>query len=346
MTTTDRGRGPLPASVCEITPTECEARTRVWRDGKLALEGFPVADISDHLEDESTLIWLDLLEPSPADLAVISEEFGLHPLSVEDALHERQRPKVDRYEDHIFVNMYDAVLDEGTGQLATREIAAFVTSRALITVRKSEGFDVADLLRRWDSVPDLVPSGVAYLLYGLLDKVVDSYFASVQVLDDAIESIEERLFDDIPRDKEVQRRSFEMRKSLVVLRRIVLPMREVVNAFMRRDLHVLTPEITPYYQDVYDHVLRATEWTESLRDLVSTILETSLTIQGNRLNIIMKKLTSWAAIIAVPTAVTGFYGQNLPYPGFATHWGVVTSFALMIGIGTALYVSFKRNDWL
>jgi magnesium transporter len=137
-----------------------------------------------------------------------------------------------------------------------------------------------------------------------------------------------------------------MRKSLVVLRRIVLPMREVVNAFMRRDLRVLTPEITPYYQDVYDHVLRATEWTESLRDLVTTLLETSLTIQGNRLNIIMKKLTSWAAIIAVPTAVTGFYGQNLPYPGFATQWGVVTSFALMIGIATTLYVAFRRNDWL
>ena len=123
-------------------------------------------------------------------------------------------------------------------------------------------------------------------------------------------------------------------------------MREVVNSFMRRDLTVLTPEITPYFQDVYDHVLRATEWTESLRDLVTTILETSLTIQGNRLNIIMKKLTAWAAIIAVPTAVTGYYGQNLPYPGFATHWGWITSCAVMIVIAGALYVSFKRRDWL
>ena len=121
--------------------------------------------------------------------------------------------------------------------------------------------------------------------------------------------------------KDVQRRSFEMRKSLVGLRRVLLPMREVVNALLRRDLHIVTDPMQPYYQDVYDHVLRATEWTESLRDLVTTILETHLTVQGNRLNEIMKKLTAYAAIIAVPTAVTGFYGQNVPYPGFGHHWG-------------------------
>ena len=102
----------------------------------------------------------------------------------------------------------------------------------------------------------------------------------------------------------------------------------------------------PYFQDVYDHVLRATEWTESLRDLVNTILETNLTIQGNRLNIITKKVTSWAAIIAVPTAVTGFYGQNLPYPGFAQQSGFLTSSLLILGLSGALYVAFRRNDWL
>ena len=115
----------------------------------------------------------------------------------------------------------------------------------------------------------------------------------------------------------MQRRSFALRKSLVTLRRVVLPMREVVNTLLRRDLDIVDEAMTPYFQDVYDHVLRATEWTESLRDLVTTILETNLTIQGNRLNVITKKVTSWAAIIAVPTAITGFYGQNLPYPGFA-----------------------------
>ena len=152
--------------------------------------------------------------------------------------------------------------------------------------------------------------------------MVDGHFDAVQSLDDEIEQLEDLLFDDRPRDRDVQRRSFELRKSLVHLRRVVLPMREVVNTLMRRDVGLVPDELTPYYQDVYDHVLRATEWTESLRDLVTTILETNLTIQGNRLNIITKKVTSWAAIIAVPTAITGFYGQNVPYPGFARAVGL------------------------
>jgi magnesium transporter len=144
----------------------------------------------------------------------------------------------------------------------------------------------------------------------------------------------------------VQRRSFELRKSLVLLRRVVLPMREVVNALMRRDLSVVDEGMMPYYQDVYDHVLRATEWTESLRDLVATILETNMTIQGNRLNSIMKKVTSWAAIIAVPTAITGFYGQNVPYPGFGHVSGFWTSTALIVALSSILYVVFRLQDWL
>jgi magnesium transporter len=147
-------------------------------------------------------------------------------------------------------------------------------------------------------------------------------------------------------DRVVQRRSFELRKSLVLLRRVVLPMREVVNTLIRRDLQVVSDALHPYYQDVYDHVLRVTEWTESLRDLVTTILETNLTIQSNRLNTITKKVTGWAAIIAVPTLITGFYGMNVPYPGFSNEWGFASSLVLMIGIAAALYVIFRRKDWI
>jgi len=132
----------------------------------------------------------------------------------------------------------------------------------------------------------------------------------------------------------------------VLLRRVVLPMREVLNTLMRRDLHVIDDTMTPYFQDVYDHVLRATEWTESLRDLVTTILETNITIQGNRLNVIMKKVTSWAAIIAVPTAITGFYGQNVPYPGFGQHWGFYLSTGLTIVLSVMLYLLFRHRDWI
>jgi magnesium transporter len=320
--------------------------TRLYRDGVLEAKDFPAAQISDYLQEPGTVVWLDLCEPDRADLEVISAEFGLHPLAVEDAVQQHERPKLDRYQDHAFLTAYAVGLDAATGKLHSSELAAFVTPRALITVRKDAGFDVDAVVARWDSSADLAAHGVGFLLWGLLDLVVDGHFATVQQLDEAIESLEDLLFDERPHGAEVQRRSFELRKSLVVLRRVVLPMREVVNTLLRRDLGLVDQAMGPYFQDVYDHVLRATEWTESLRDLVSTILETNLTIQGNRLNSIMKKVTSWAAVIAVPTAVTGLYGMNVPYPGFGQHAGFVTSMVLLVGLSGGLYLLFKRLDWL
>jgi magnesium transporter len=322
------------------------AHTRLYRAGELVLEDFPVADISEYLRDERACVWLDYCAPNAAELATIVEEFSLHPLAVEDAVAEHQRPKLDRYDSHLFMSAYVVKLDTESGELRTREIGAFITPHALITVRKDEEVPIEPVLARWDASAELATSGVAFLLWGLLDVVVDGHFAAVQSLDTEIEALEDLLFDGQRHDTDVQRRSFELRKSLVLLRRIVLPMREVVNSMLRRDLHVLDDAMTPYYHDVYDHVLRATEWTESLRDLVTTILETNLTIQGNRMNLVMKKVTSWAAIIAVPTAITGFYGQNVPYPGFATHWGFWFSSALIVVASTLLYWLFRRSDWL
>ncbi len=346
---------PGSAKPCatEVDPQACDSnkigtrppRTRAWRDGKVVAEGFPVKEVSDHL-DAGELVWLDLCSPMDSDLHVIADELKLHALSIEDAVSAHQRAKLDRYPEYLFMNAYDVAFDRDTGELRTSEMSAFITKSALVTVQDDANFDVDALVARWDSSPDLAGNGVAFLLHGLLDLLVDSYFDAVQSLDDGIEELEDLLFDDRPKDAQVQRRSFEMRKSLVVLRRVVLPMREVVNTLLRRDLHVVPDQMAPYFQDVYDHVLRATEWTESLRDLVTTILETNLTIQGNRLNMIMKKLTGWAAVIAVPTAITGFYGQNVPYPGFGKEWGFVVSVIILLGTAGALWWAFKRRDWL
>jgi magnesium transporter len=321
-------------------------RTRLYRSGVLETENCPVHDISELITQPGVTVWLDMCEPDENDLATISEELNLHRLAVEDAVQERQRPKLDRYDSHLFVTAYAVELNMTTGQLETFEVAIFVTHNALVTVRKSEQFDINGVVAHWDASPDLAKYGVSYLLHGLLDFVVDGHFTAVQCLDDEIEKLEDLLFDDKRPDLSVQRRSFELRKSLVKLRRVVLPMREVVNSLMRRDLHTFDESMMPYYQDVYDHVLRATEWTESLRDLVTTILETNLTIQGNRLNVITKKVTSWAAIIALPTAITGFYGQNIPYPGYSQQSGFYVSSIAIVVISVGLYVLFRRKDWI
>jgi magnesium transporter len=215
-----------------------------------------------------------------------------------------------------------------------------------VTVRKNEDFDINAVVKRWDEANDLAKSGVGFLVHGLLDYVVDSHFAAVQSLDEEIEALEDMVFDDRVDHSSKQHRSLRLRKSLVRMRRVVLPMREVVNALMRRDHRIIDDDLMPYYQDVYDHVLRAAEWTESLRDLVTTIRETQLNIQGNRLNTIMKQVTSWAAIIAVPTAITGYYGQNVPYPGFGQPWGFWVSTIAIVVLSGGLYVTFKRRDWL
>jgi len=326
--------------------TDRVVRTRLYRGGHLDKQDFPVADLSDYLSEPDTVLWVDLCAPDRADLDVVAEELGLHALAVEDAVSPRQRPKLDRYDTHDFLSLYAVDLDNDTAALHLSELSAFVTPRVLVTVRKDPSFDMEAVIGRWDSSRNLATHGVGFLLWGLIDHVVDGYFDAVQTLDEEIEKLEDLLFEDRPRDNDVQRRSFALRKSLVTLRRVVLPMREVVNTLLRRDLSVVSDQMAPYYQDVYDHVLRATEWTESLRDLVTTIVETNLTLQGNRLNVITKKVTSWAAIIAVPTAITGFYGQNLPYPGFGLTSGLIASSALIVGISVGLYVAFRRKDWL
>src|SRR5579859_5553736 len=246
---TFRGNDPdtvASTAICQETPTKCQARTRLYRHGRLELEGFPVVDISDHLTEQDALIWLDLRDPDRSDLAVLSEEFGLHPLAVEDAVHEHQRPKLDRYQSHLFLTAYGARLDADTCELVTSELAAFVMPRALITVRKDDGLDIGGVVDRWDAGSDLAKFGVGYLLHGLLDYIVDGHFEAVQRLDDSVELLEDDLFADVPQSLDVQRRSFELRKSLVLLRRVVIPMREVVNALMRRDLHVVIEDLMPY----------------------------------------------------------------------------------------------------
>ena len=346
---TFRGADPdttAASAICESTPTKCQARTRLYRNGVLEAEGFPVDKISDYLEDDSAVVWLDLRDPDRGDLDVLSAEFGLHPLAVEDAVHEHQRPKLDRYRSHLFLAVYAVHLDEASCTLATSELSAFITERALITVRKDDGLDIGGVVTHWDASPDLAKFGTGYLVWGLIDHVVDGYFSVVQALDDTAEELEDDLFDDTPGHYDIQRRSFQLRKSLVLLRRIVLPTREVVNSLMRRDLRIVNEPLQPYYQDVYDHVLRAAEWTDGLRDLVATILETNLTIQGNHMNVITKKVTSWAAIIAVPTFVTGFYGMNVPYPGFGRPAGMAAAAIIMLVTAAVLYLVFKRHDWL
>ncbi|MBB2908936.1 magnesium transporter [Streptosporangium becharense] len=320
-------------------------RTRLYRNGVLEAEGFPIDDVSEYVKDRSAVVWFDLCSPTPADLAKISEELGLHPLAVEDAIQPRQRPKLDTYDSHLFISVYATKLVGH--RIDFIEMSIFVTKNALVTVRESPLFDIDEVIRRWDASSEMARYGVAYLLHGLLDTVVDGYFDVLQAMDDRIEELEDDLFQDNPRDTpHIQRRTFELHKKLVRFRRLAVPVREVVGSLLRRSGEVVSPPLTPYYQDVYDHTLRAAEWADSLQELTASVREAHINQQGFRLNDIMKRITSWAAIIAVPTMITGFYGQNVPYPGYNHPLGFWTS-TIAIVVGTVLlYRAFQKRGWL
>lgn len=320
--------------------------TRAWHGGALTAEGFDLADVSDHLEDPEALVWVDLCQPSKELLYELAAELGLHELAVEDALSVHQRPKLDVYSTHSFLSCRAVRVDAESAVLVETEIDAFVNSRWLITVRHDEGFSMAPVVHRWDRSPDLVHHGMQFLLYGLLDVVVDGYFDVVQQFDDYYDEVSSGLFADEPLSADQQRNWFEMRRALVRFHRLVVPMRETVSSLMRREHSTVTDALYPYFQDVYDHVLRVNESTDSLRDLVSTIVETNISLRDYRQNQVMKRVTSWAAIIAVPTLITGWYGQNVPYPGSGEWWGVGASAVLVIGGSAWLYLLFKRRGWL
>jgi magnesium transporter len=310
--------------------------------------------IADHLATDDCLVWVDICDPSHQHLQELAAELGLHPAAVEDTLAHGERAKATRYATHTFLTAYTTAFSSRTTVAADRvdslqiiRVSAFVFQRGIVTVRTGDGFDIEEVVRRWEDNDDLLKLGVGALVYGLLDVVVDSHFATVTALDNTIDGLEDGLFDDRAPSKEIQRRAYRVRKDLVELRRVVLPMRELVNAVLRhhKDFHAPT-ELDPWFDDLYDHVLRASEWTESLRDLISAIFETNLTLQDTRLNTIMKQLTAWAAIIAVPTAVTGFFGQNVPYLGFGRPLGVYLSVGIIAVAASLLYLQFKRRGWL
>lgn len=322
------------------------ARTRLYCKGILEAQDFAVADVSEHLERADTVVWIDFCSPSKNELDELADELGLHELAVEDALGEHQRPKLDHYATHNFLACHAVGLDADSGALVVTEIDVFINNRWLVTVRRDDNFALDRVIARWDRSTDLAVHGVSFLLYGLLDAVVDTYFDAVQMFDEFYDHISDGIFAERPIPPSEQKHWFQTRQSLIRFHRLAGPMRESVSGLMRREHSAVPDELYPYYQDVYDHVLRVTESIDALRDLVSTIVETNLSLRDYRTNQIAKQVTSWAAIIAVPTLITGFYGMNVPYPGFGQTWGVWVATVLMIIISGGLFIIFRRKDWL
>ncbi|MCZ2402434.1 magnesium transporter CorA family protein [Paenarthrobacter sp. Z7-10] len=330
-------------------------RIRVYRGGRRTGEEATVNQLGQLAKDPEATVWIDVSAPDEAVIGRLREQLGFHRLAVEDVLGERQRPKLEAYRDHFFLNAYVTSVDEESAdpagiRLHTTEVSAFITANVVVVVPDGPGFDAEEVLRRAEEAEEPAQCGSGFLVYALLDSLVDGQLAASEALDSRADDLGSLLFAHRPKD--VQLESFRLHKELTTLRRVLVPMREVLSAVLRHETarqdgsEPLKSELVPYFQDVYDHVLRAVDWTESARDMVNNVLQTYLTIQGNNMNVIMKKVTSWAAIIAVPTAITGFYGMNVPYPGVGTQAGVGLAAILIVLVSVALYVIFKKRNWL
>lgn len=332
--------------------------TRVWRKGELAAENCDPSLISDYLMEEGTCVWLDLVNPTAGELDLFKDEFGLHPLAVEDAVHAHQRPKVDRYRRHLFAAVYAAWLEESstghTGpeeehrhiELVTSEVDVFVGRAWLITVRKDPGWDIEPVLHRWDKGEALVEHGVSFLLHGLLDQIVDEYGVVTETLDDRLDDVEDRLLSQ-QGNGHLQGDLLELRRAVVRLRKVVLPMRENFNVLMEGPIPDVADEMHPYFADIKDHVLRVAGDLETVQELLLNAIQLNMSMASNRLNVIMKQLTGWAAIIGANTVVAGIYGMNYRlWPHNENEIGFWVALGLMLAISAVLFAYFKQKDWL
>lgn len=323
----------------------CDRRVRVWRNGRLDTSDHSLSDLPGLLKETDSLAWVDLLDPEPDDVVDLASAIGLDRHTVEDVLTVGERPKVSRYNTYSFITCF--TVTGTTGQDDLHRMSIIVLPHGVVTVRLGGSFPVDEVEESFGENPELVQLGSKALLHTLLDTVVDGYYDVATGIDNDVDDLESQLFGQHHAGPVIARQAFTLHKRIGRMRRATLPMREVITTIVRRiGTEPNAHELQPYYEDLYDHTMRVAEWSESLRDTVESVQDTNLALGDAALNQIMKKLTSWAAIIAVPTAITGWYGQNVPYPGFGKEWGLLTSAALIAGIAGFLYVVFKRKNWL
>ena len=302
----------------------------------------PPADLS---ELRGTPAWLDVQDPNDSEMALIAEELGLHPLAVEDARSRHERPKADAYDGYYFIS-FSAIDSKTPGKIESDLFSIFAFTDVMVTVRHSEWPARVDVEKRWRD--GRLPS-IGMLLHALLDTTVDGYFPIVDDYGERADLLEGLILQDT--NGNALRTSlselFLLKRDLLRVRKLIAPEREVLQVLSRGDVGCFAPEERRYFQDVYDHVVRVTDEIDTLRDLVSNVVDANLAAVSNRLNEVMKVLTAIATILLVMTVVTGFFGQNfvtiIPYESVALFWG---SIAFMVVSGLALAVYFRRRGWL
>jgi magnesium transporter len=290
------------------------------------------------------LVWIGLFEPSLELLKRVQEQFDLHPLAIEDANNAHQHPKIEQYGQSLFIVARTAqIVDK---RIAFGETHIFVGRGFLVTVRHGASTSYMAVRVRCESCPTVLSHGEDYILYAILDFIVDHYMPVLETIHDEVETLEDRVLDETLTQDDVQR-LYRLRRDLLRLRNAAAPLVEVCRRLEHAEVLMLDTAMQPLFRDVTDHVRRAQEEIDSLREVLAFAFEASLMTGQAQQTAITRKLAAWAAILAVPTAVAGIYGMNFEnMPELKWAYGYFLVVAVIIAACGGLYWRFRRNGWL
>ena len=302
-------------------------------------------DVHEVLKATNQFVWIGLHEPSEEILSNVQHEFGLHDLAVEDAHNAHQRPKVELYGDSVFVVLRTAQMNKER-HTEFGETHFFVGTNFIVTVRHGSGVSYADVRSRCESNPQLLSKGQGFALYSVMDFIVDQFFPVVHEMERELQAIEDKIFKEKP-SRETTEQIYQLKRELLEVRMAVSPLVDICNKLMRFDIKCISEETRPYFRVVYDHVVRINEMVENARELLSTALEANFSLISISQNDVSKKFAGWAAIIAVPTMIAGFYGMNFKFmPESEWEYGFYSVILFTIASCMLLYLLFKRSGWL
>ncbi|MBA2339316.1 MAG: magnesium/cobalt transporter CorA [Pyrinomonadaceae bacterium] len=306
---------------------------------------FPVADISDMCLSEGKVVWADVTDPTGQDFINLAEEFGFHALSIEDCQRAHQRPKVEEYPGYYFIVLYEAELVGENDHLELRELNIFLGKNYLVTVHPRPVRALQTAARLWHEWTDRAEQGSGLLAYLLIDAIVDDYFPLLDIISERMDDLEDQIFGEF-QSKSIEE-IFHTKKQLLHLRRSITPLRDVFNTLLRREQPIFAREIHFYFQDVYDHIIRVADSIDTLRDLLGSTMDAYLSMSGNRMNQVMKRLTSVSTILMSVTLIAGIYGMNFTYmPELGWRYGYVFALVSMVVIGLGLYLYLRKIKWL
>ena len=309
------------------------------------MSDFPTADISEYCSAERNVVWADVSDPTSEDFVRLAEEFGFHPLSIEDCRNAHQRPKIEEYAGYYFMVLYEAELVGPADDLELRELNIFLGPNYLVTVHSRPIRAIQTAGRLWREWVDRAEHGAGLLAYLLIDAIVDDYMPLLDVMSERMDEIEDQIFGEFR--PESMQDIFRMKKQLLYLRRSVSPLRDVFNTMLRREQPIFARETHVYFQDVHDHVIRVSDQIDNLRDLLGSTMDAYLSVSGNRMNVVMKRLTSVATILMSVTLIAGIYGMNFEImPELKWRYGYVFALGSMFVVGFGLYLYLRRSRWL